>query len=116
MDKHEIVQLLGGWSERPGRRYERLTAAFEHSLRAGELPVATRLPAERWMAERLGVSRSTVVAAYALLQERGWVTSKRGSGTQVCAFSPKRSLRLRQKQLNPLARVPTIDSYLSEQR
>ena len=114
MDKHEIVQLLGGWSERPGRRYERLTAAFEHSLRAGELPVATRLPAERWLAERLGVSRSTVVAAYALLQERGWVTSKRGSGTEVSTLAPQRSLKLRGQQLNPLAHGPVIDSYLND--
>jgi DNA-binding transcriptional MocR family regulator len=114
MDKHEIVQLLGGWSERPGPLYERLTAAFEHSLRAGELPVATRLPAERWLAERLGVSRSTVVAAYGLLQERGWLTSRRGSGSEVATLAPQRSLKLRGQQLHPLAHGPVIDSYLND--
>ena len=116
MDSHQIVQLLGPWAERKGPLYERLARALEQAIRTGELPPETRLPAERWLAQSLGVSRSTIVAAYALLQEKGWVTSKRGSGTQVCTFSPKRSLRLRQKQLNPLARGPTIDSYLSEQR
>lgn len=114
MDKHEIVQLLGAWSERPGPLYERLTAAFEQSLRTGELPVATRLPAERWLAARLGVSRSTVVAAYGRLQERGWVSSHRGSGTAVATQSPQRSLRLRDQQLNPLAHGPVIDSYLND--
>lgn len=116
MDPHQIVQLLGPWAEQKGPLYERLARALEQAIRTGELSPETRLPAERWLAQSLGVSRSTIVAAYALLQERGWVTSKRGSGTQVCAFSPKRSLRLRQKQLNPIARGPTIDSYLSEQR
>ena len=116
MDAHQIVQLLGPWAERKGPLYERLARALEQAIRTGELSPETRLPAERWLAQSLGISRSTIVAAYALLQERGWVTSKRGSGTRVCAFSPKRSLRLRQKQLNPLARGPTIDSYLSEQR
>src|SRR5215472_15174239 len=116
MDRHLVVQLLGPRAERGGPLYERLAQALEQAIRTGELPPGTLLPAERWLAQSLGVSRSTIVAAYALLQERGWVTSKRGSGTQVCTFSPKRSLRLRQKQLNPLARGPTIDSYLSEQR
>ena len=116
MDRHQVVQLLGPWAERGGPLYERLAQALEQAIRTGELPPQTRLPAERWLAQSLGVSRSTIVAAYALLQERGWVTSKRGSGTRVGTFSPKRSLRLRQRQLDPLAHGPTIDSYLNEQR
>ncbi len=115
MDPHEIVQLLGPWSEKKGALYEQLAHAFEEVIRAGELPVQTRLPAERWLAQRLGVSRSTVVAAYSLLQEKGWVTSKRGSGTEVSTLSPQRSLTLRSDQLKPLARGPVIDSYLSGQ-
>ncbi len=114
MDQHDIVQLLGSWSDRQGPLYERLTAAFEQSIRTGELPVETRLPAERWLAKRLSVSRSTVVAAYGLLQERGWVTSRRGSGTEVAALPPERSMQLRRQQLNPLAHGPVIDTYLSD--
>ncbi|MEP6776015.1 MAG: PLP-dependent aminotransferase family protein, partial [Chloroflexota bacterium] len=114
MDPYQMVQLLGPWSEQKGPLYERLAHAFEQVIRTGELPAQTRLPAERWLAQCLGVSRSTIVAAYALLQERGWVTSRRGSGTQVCTFSPQRSLRLRRQQLNPLARGPVMDSYLSD--
>lgn len=114
MDPHQIVQLLGPWSEHRGPLYERLAHAFEHAMRTGDLPAHTRLPAERWLAQCLGVSRSTIVAAYGLLHERGWVTSRRGSGTQVCAFSPQRSLRLRRQQLHPLARGPVMDSYLSD--
>ena len=114
MDPYQMVQLLGPWSEQKGPLYTRLAHAFEQVIRTGELPAQTCLPAERWLAQCLGVSRSTIVAAYALLQERGWVTSRRGSGTQVCTFSPQRSLRLRREQLNPLARGPVMDSYLSD--
>ena len=114
MDPYQIVQLLGPWSEQKGPLYTRLAHAFEQVIRTGELPAQARLPAERWLAQCLGVSRSTIVAAYALLQERGWVTSRHGSGTRVCAFSPHRSLRLRREQLNPLARGPVMDSYLSD--
>ena len=114
MDRHEIVQLLGSWSERQGPFYERLAAAFEQSIRSGELPVETRLPSERWLAHSLAVSRSTIVAAYTLLQERGWVISQRGSGTRVSTFSPQRSMHLRRQQLNRLAHGPVIDSYLSD--
>lgn len=114
MDRHEIVQLLGSWSERKGALYERLAGAFEQAIRAGELPTQTALPAERWLAERLSVSRSTVIAAYALLQEQGWVITRHGSGTSVAAFAPQSSLHLRHEQLKPLARGPVIDSYLKE--
>src|SRR5258708_35895767 len=114
MDRHEIVELLGSWSERQGPLYERLPAAFEQSIGTGELPPETRLPAERWLAQGLGVSRSTIVAAYTLLQERGWVTSRRGSGTEVCTPSTQRSMQLRHQQLNPLAHGPVIDSYLAD--
>lgn len=115
MERHEIVQLLGPWSERKGPRYERLAAAFERIIRSGELPAQTRLPAERWLAQRLGVSRSTVVAAYALLQDKGWVISRQGSGTEVSTQSPQRSSQLRRQQLKPLARGPVIDAYLSNE-
>lgn len=115
MDSHQIVQLLGLWSERNGPLYQRLAFAFEQAIRAGELPPETRLPAERWLARCLGVSRGTVVAAYALLQDEGWVISRLGSGTRVCVLSPQRSLDLRRSQITPLGRGPVIDSYLSDQ-
>src|SRR5258708_520038 len=114
MDKREIVELLGSWSERQGPLYERLPAAFEQSIRTGELPAETRLPAERWLAQRLGVSRSTIVAAYTLLQERGWVTSRRGSGTEVSTLSPQRSMHLRRQQPKPLTHGPVIASSRTE--
>ncbi|MEP2028339.1 MAG: FCD domain-containing protein [Paracoccaceae bacterium] len=57
-------------------------------LRAGE-----RLPAERALSERLGVSRPSLRDAIAELQDKGLITSRAGSGIYVAdvlgsAFSP----------------------------
>lgn len=115
-DQHEFVQILGPWLERKGALYERLARAVEAAIRRGELPMQTHLPAERWLATRLGLSRSTVVAAYTLLGDWGWVTTRRGSGTEVSQLSPDRSAQVRRGQVDPLAHGPVIDSYLSEER
>ncbi len=47
----------------------------------GRIPVGARLPAERDLAQRLGVSRTTVSASYAELREAGYLSSVRGSGS-----------------------------------
>lgn len=47
----------------------------------GRVPVATRLPAERELAAALGVSRTTVAAAYEALRADGFLSSRRGAGS-----------------------------------
>jgi DNA-binding transcriptional MocR family regulator len=47
----------------------------------GRIPLGTRLPAERELAAQLGVSRTTVTAAYGALRDGGYLTSLRGSGS-----------------------------------
>src|SRR6476661_9663293 len=47
----------------------------------GRLPVGTRLPSERDLSAVLGVSRTTVTRAYAELRDRGYLTSRQGSGS-----------------------------------
>ncbi|MDP9884037.1 DNA-binding transcriptional MocR family regulator [Sinomonas atrocyanea] len=49
----------------------------------GRLPDGVRLPAERELAAALGMSRTTVAGAYALLRELGCLKSVRGSGSYV---------------------------------
>jgi DNA-binding transcriptional MocR family regulator len=79
----EVVTGLGGWTERFGPRYLRLADALEVLLGQESPPGGTRLPSERDLALRLGLSRGTVVAAYTELAERGVVTRRQGSGTRV---------------------------------
>lgn len=81
----QLARLLGQWHSLPGRHrspdYAALAAAVRGLLSDGRLPLGVRLPAERELAEALGVSRTTVSAAYRALRETGHLTSRRGAGS-----------------------------------
>ena len=66
-----------------GPLYRRLARSVAAAVERGALPRGTRLPAERQLAEALGVSRGTVMAAYDDLVADGVVERRRGSGTFV---------------------------------
>jgi DNA-binding transcriptional MocR family regulator len=59
----------------------RLASALESAVLRGMIAAGTRLPSERDLAQRLGISRSTVVAAYDRLKTEGRAHTQRGSGT-----------------------------------
>ncbi|MDX3238701.1 PLP-dependent aminotransferase family protein [Streptomyces sp. ME03-5709C] len=62
-----------------------LTEALREAVRTGRLASGTRLPPSRTLAADLGVSRNTVVEAYADLVAEGWLTARQGSGTRVAS-------------------------------
>ncbi len=72
--------------------------ALEARLVEGSWGAGTRLPAERTLAEMLGVSRNTVREAILALKTRGLLASRRGSGVfvterlQTAVASPWRQL------------------------
>src|SRR5918999_4203548 len=70
-------------STRPGPRYRALAEAIADSISDGTLPVGGRLPAQRDLAYRLGVTTGTVTRAYALVAQRGLVVGEVGRGTYV---------------------------------
>ncbi|ROT31191.1 PLP-dependent aminotransferase family protein [Micromonospora sp. HM5-17] len=80
-----LARMLGQWHALPGRRrdpdYAALAGAVRGLLADGRLPLGVRLPAERELAEALGISRTTVTAAYRTLRETGHITSRRGAGS-----------------------------------
>lgn len=79
-----LAPSLTGWtSSGSGPLYRRLAEAIRSAIRRSEMASGTRLPTERALAAELSVSRSTVVAAYDLLREEGWLESRQGSGTWV---------------------------------
>ena len=81
----QLARLLGQWHSLPGRHkspdYAALAAAVRSLVADGRLPLGVRLPAERELAEAIGVSRTTVTAAYRTLRETGHLTSRRGAGS-----------------------------------
>ncbi|MFD1486045.1 PLP-dependent aminotransferase family protein [Lacticaseibacillus baoqingensis] len=65
--------------------YLRVIALITTAIDAGELLPGSRLPAERWLAQTLGVNRSTIQRALGELVSQGLLTRKVGSGTWVNA-------------------------------
>ena len=77
-----LEALLGEW--RGGASaYRELSERIRLLLLDGRLASNTRLPAERELGERLGLSRTTVTAAYRALRAAGYLHSLRGSGSVV---------------------------------
>ncbi|WP_027345335.1 MocR-like transcription factor YczR [Hamadaea tsunoensis] len=81
----QLARLLGQWHALPARRrspdYLALAASVRGLLTDGRLALGMRLPAERDLAEALGISRTTVSAAYRELRDSGHLSSRRGSGS-----------------------------------
>ena len=69
--------------------YFQLAQHFESAIRSGALKVGARLENEVQLAERLGLSRPTVRAAFLYLANKGLVVRKRGAGRP--AASPDRT-------------------------
>lgn len=68
---------------RPVRGHHAFESCVEQlatAIRLGVYPLGTALPAERELAERLGVSRATLREAMAALREAGLVETTRGRG------------------------------------
>jgi len=70
-------------TERP--LYGHLVTLLENAIARGELPSGSRVPPERTLAQRLRISRTTVVSAYRELEARGLLRGYVGRGTFVCA-------------------------------
>lgn len=75
------------------QRYEQVAANLEAEIAAGALRPGDRLPSERELAERLGVSRATVREALGALQVSGVVETRRGAGSYVVQAPARASIR-----------------------
>jgi len=72
----------------PTRLYLTAARQLERSIQLGVYPVNSRLPAERELAEVLGVSRPTVREAIIALELRGLVQTRHGAGIYVTSTEP----------------------------
>ncbi|HUP57888.1 MAG TPA: PLP-dependent aminotransferase family protein [Bdellovibrionota bacterium] len=80
-------------------RYETLASQIEDEIRRGILISGERMPSVRELSSREKVSPSTVVEAYGLLAERGWIQARPRSGFFVSrqpSPTPPPSSRARQ--------------------
>ncbi|WP_037604794.1 MocR-like transcription factor YczR [Streptacidiphilus rugosus] len=78
----QLDRALGDWQRAgQGPAYRALAGGLRTLVLDGRVPVETRLPAERELSAALGVSRTTVAAAYELLRDEGFLASRRGAGS-----------------------------------
>jgi len=77
-----LSSMVRGWREAASSAaYVALADRIRLLIIDGRIPLGTRLPAERELAAQLGVSRTTVTAAYGELRDAGYLDSLRGSGS-----------------------------------
>ena len=82
----DITKMFAGLRLNPDSSvplYLQIVGCLTEKIRNTTLPSGTKLPPERELARLLGVSRTTAINAYSLLEERGLVSSRVGSGTYV---------------------------------
>ncbi|MGL5910011.1 MAG: PLP-dependent aminotransferase family protein, partial [Phycicoccus sp.] len=86
-----VVTLLG---DLPATRpvYRAVAGAIRLAVADGRIPPGTRMPSERELTASLGVSRTTVAAAYATLRDLGYLRSRRGSASVATLPEPARRL------------------------
>lgn len=75
--------VFGGWRNRPGPRYQRLTSALLEAVDRRVLGAGARVPADRTLAATVGVSRGTMVACFEHLVAAGVLRRRQGAGTFV---------------------------------
>ncbi|MFF7263394.1 GntR family transcriptional regulator [Streptomyces sp. NPDC008159] len=66
-----------------GKRGESVTEQLRRRLTADSYPPGSRLPPQRDLARELKVSRDAVQRALRVLQDEGWIASRKGSGIRV---------------------------------
>jgi GntR family transcriptional regulator len=69
-----------------------LAATLEREILSGRWPTGSKLPTEREMATRSGVSRQTVREAFDELERAGFIVRRQGSGTFVAGRRLEQSL------------------------
>src|SRR5262245_52620516 len=76
-----------------GKRYQLLADGLAEAISSGRIEAGSRLPTQREMALRLGISLSTVTRAYSELRKRGLIQGTVGRGSFARAVPGKRTRR-----------------------
>lgn len=79
-----LIRHLGVWRmPGAGPAWRQLAGALRLLILDGRLPLEARLPGERELAQALGLSRTTVSAAYGRLRDEGFLTGGQGAAART---------------------------------
>ena len=95
-----------------GPRHGQLTRALKSAILGGRVLAGSRLPATRELAVELGLSRTTVLAAYEQLHAEGFIDSRTGSGSFVAHLRAPSDAVLP----TPPSEVPAPSAYTARMR
>ncbi|WP_031298408.1 MocR-like transcription factor YczR [Sphingobium lactosutens] len=78
-----LLRLLGAWRAQDSAEpaYRQLAQALRMLVLDGRVGLNVRLPGERELAAALGLSRTTIAAAFDRLRDEGFLESRQGSGS-----------------------------------
>ena len=79
-----LARLLGQWNLGAAPAYRELADVVRLLVLDGRVALDVALPSERSLAATLGISRTTVTAAYSLLRDQGFLSSGQGSRGRTC--------------------------------
>lgn len=85
-------------------RYEQLAEIFEDKIRSGRWGIGERIPGEIELAKEYHVGRSTIRETLNILQQKGLVEKKHGSGTYI--------LEIKEKMENPLLKLSSTGQMI----
>ncbi|MEZ5405989.1 MAG: GntR family transcriptional regulator [Verrucomicrobiia bacterium] len=91
--------------------YRQIFNQFRQRILAGELSVDQQLPSVRELSETLKVTPITVAKAYQILENEGFVETRRGLGTFVNTSPAKHSISAKKKLLSP-----SVEQLVTEAR
>src|SRR5579862_8526689 len=88
--------------------YRQLYLKIKQLIETNQLAKGDRLPATRELAGQLGLNRTTVSAAYELLESEGLINGDVGRGSFVAGDSAKRTQLVWSDLLKPAIQSPTM--------
>lgn len=101
---------LGDWTaEEP--LFVQIARAVSEDIRRGRLSAGARLPGTRTLADKLGVHRNTVLAAYEELLAEGWLSTRQARGTYVADAMPEVRPRRFRHAPAPRRAVPAAPGF-----
>lgn len=93
--------------------YQQLSAYFSALIDSGGLSTGERLPATRELAGQLGINRTTVSAAYELLEAKGLISGQVGRGSFVAGRAKPRTFDWEELLARPANRSFPVTAAIS---
>src|SRR5436189_1637334 len=88
--------------------YRQVFQQLKDSIHCGKLPKGSRLPATRELAGLLGLNRTTISAAYELLESEGLISGQVGRGSFVTGLADRDHTLDWRGLLAPSAAMPAL--------